>query len=250
MLRPGEPNSQVASRFALVYLFHRYALAAAINVVGSAEIPLSLAGDGQRKLAIWPADRQKEAVRLAVSALDPSKLEVPATIWGSLVPTENSGEDRERFSSSAGYLFSPQDGGRAIADVVVGGLLNPARMQRLLILSKEDTTGPSPSSVIDSLIEEAFNASAKTPAQQDLQGVVQAEVAERLMTLAVNPEATPEVQAAAFAGVRRTQQAVRSHAPATADLQRLDHEIDLFLVNPSQNVPKIRNSGAPPGPPV
>jgi hypothetical protein len=250
MLRPGEPNSRVASRFALVYLFHRYALAAAINVVGSAEIPLSLAGDGQPTLTIWPADRQKEALRLAVSALDPSKLEVPAELWTALVPTENSGDDPERFSSSAGYLFSPQDGARAVGEVVVGGLLNPERMQRLLILSKKDTNAPSPSSVIDSLLEEAFTTSAKSSAQQDLQGVVQAEVAERLMRLAVNPEATPEVQAAAFAGVRRAQQAVRSHTPATADLQRLDHEIELFLVNPAQNIPKIRNSGAPPGPPV
>ncbi|HEY6183931.1 MAG TPA: zinc-dependent metalloprotease, partial [Terriglobales bacterium] len=45
MLRPGEPNSMLASRFPLVYLFHRYALAAAINTVGSAKVPLSLAGD-------------------------------------------------------------------------------------------------------------------------------------------------------------------------------------------------------------
>ena len=38
--------------FPLVYLFHRYALAAAINVVGSAKIPLSLTGDGQTVVAL------------------------------------------------------------------------------------------------------------------------------------------------------------------------------------------------------
>ena len=250
MLRPGQPNSQLASRFALVYLFHRYALAAAINVVGSAEIPLSVAGDGQATLAIWPADRQKEAVRLAVSALNPAKLEVPPKLWRALVPTENSGDDPERFSSSAGYLFSPQDGGRAVAEVVVGGLLNPERMQRLLILSKQDSNAPSPASVIDSLVEAAFGSVAQTPIQQDLLAVVQAEVAEQLMTLAVNRDATPEVQATALAGVRKAQQAMRSQATSTADLQHLDHEIELFLANPAQNTPKIKNSGAPAGPPV
>jgi len=250
MLRPGQPNSQLASRFALVYLFHRYALAAAINVVGSAEIPLSVAGDGQATLAIWPADRQKEAVRLAVSALNPAKLEVPPKLWRALVPTENSGDDPERFSSSAGYSFSPQDGGRAVAEVVVGGLLNPERMQRLLILSKQDSNAPSPASVIDSLVEAAFRSVAQTPIQQDLLAVVQAEVAEQLMTLAVNRDATPEVQATALAGVRKAQQAMRSQATSTADLQHLDHEIELFLANPAQNTPKIKNSGAPAGPPV
>ena len=68
MLRPGEPNSMFTSRLPLVYLFHRYALGAAINVVGSAKIPLSLAGDGQKPVIIWPAESQKEALQLALGA--------------------------------------------------------------------------------------------------------------------------------------------------------------------------------------
>ena len=75
MLRPGEPNSMFTSRLPLVYLFHRYALGAAINVVGSAKVPLSLAGDGQQPIIIWPAESQKEALQLALSALNPSRSE-------------------------------------------------------------------------------------------------------------------------------------------------------------------------------
>src|SRR4029077_20938308 len=130
MLRPGEPNSQLASRFALVYLFHRYALAAAINVVGSAEIPLSVAGDGQKPVIIWPAESQREALQLALGALNPAQLNVPAEVWKASAPLENRDSDPEQFASSAGYLFSPQDGARAVSEIVVGGLLNPQRMQR------------------------------------------------------------------------------------------------------------------------
>jgi len=53
MLRKGEPASRLSARFALIYLFHRYALSSAINVIGSAKIPPTLAGDGQRPLEIW-----------------------------------------------------------------------------------------------------------------------------------------------------------------------------------------------------
>jgi len=70
-----------------------------------------------------------------------------------------------------------------------------------------------------------------------------------LMVLAANSEATPEVQAAALLGVHEVQGAIKTSAKSPT-LQRLDREISLFLQNPSQNTPKIRPAGAPPGPPV
>lgn len=249
MLRPGEPNSMLASRFALVYLFHRYALAAAVNVVGSAKIPLSLAGDGQQTVILWPAESQKEALRLLFSALDPAKLEVTPKLWSALAPAENRG-DPESFVSSAEYLFSPQDGARAVAEIVAGGLLNPQRVERLAVISRQDANAPSPDGVISALIGSAFSSPAKTSGQRDLQAVVQAEVAERLMILAENTDATPEVRAAALAGVHEVQEAVKRNPSPTADQRRLDHEIKLFLENPQQNTPKLKGSGAPAGPPV
>jgi Met-zincin/Domain of unknown function (DUF5117) len=250
MLRPGEPNSMFTSRLPLVYLFHRYALGAAINVVGSAKVPLSLAGDGQQSIIIWPAESQKEALQLALGALNPSQLNVPAEIWIALAPTENRDPDAERFASSAGYLFSPQDGARALTEIVVGGLLDPRRMQRLAVISEQDTHALSPGSVVSSLVTAAFSDTAKTATERDLAGVVQTEVAERLMILATNSEATPEVRAVALAGVREVQNAMKKKTAQGAAMEQIDHEIMLFLQNPEQNTPKLKSSGAPPGPPV
>ena len=250
MLRPGEPNSMLASRLPLVYLFHRYALGAAINVVGSAKVPLSLAGDGQEPLSVWPAESQKEALRLALLALSPAKLNIPPELWRVLAPVENRDSDPERFTSSAGYLFSPQDGARAVAEIVVGGLLNPKRMQRLAVISRRDPQSPSPESVVSALVTAAFSVVAKMPAEQDLAGVVQTEVAERLMVLAMNSDATPEVRAVALAGVREVQSTVKKGTARSPVIEQLDHEIVLFLQNPEQNTPKLKPSGAPAGPPV
>ena len=250
MLRPGEPNSMLASRLPLVYLFHRYALAAAINVVGSAKVPLSLAGDGQEPVSIWPAESQKEALRLALQALSPAKLGVPADVWKALAPVESGDADPERFTSSAGYLFSPQDGARALAEIVVGGLLNPKRMQRLAVISRQDARALSPGRVASALVNTAFADTARTPVERDLAGVIQTEVAERLMVLAANSDATPEVRAVALAGVREVQGAVRKIAVRGPEAEQIDHEIVLFLQNPEQNTPKLKPSGVPPGPPV
>lgn len=247
MLRPGEPVSSLASRFPLIYLFHRYALAAAVNVVGSAKIPLSLAGDGQQPVVPWPVEGQKEAVRLLLQALQPRELDISPELWRWLAPVENRNEDPERFRSSASYLFSPEDGARAVADIVVDGLLNPRRMQRLEVLAEKSSQALSPSTVISDLVRAGFPGSANT--NHVLSGVVQAKIGESLMTLATSPDATPEIQAVALAGVREVQSATRGSAESPG-LQWLNHEIELFLRDPQQNTPKPKPSGVPPGPPV
>jgi hypothetical protein len=168
----------------------------------------------------------------------------------SLAPVENRDSDSERFVSSAGYLFSPQDGARAVSGIVVGGLLDPERMQRLAVISRQESQAPSPRSVVSALVATAFSGTAKTSAERDLAGVVQTEVAERLMILAANSEATPEVRAAALAGVREVQSAVKKNAARGPGMEQIDHEIMLFLQNPGQNTPKLKSSGAPAGPPV
>jgi hypothetical protein len=163
---------------------------------------------------------------------------------------ETNDADAERFTSSAGYLFSPQDGARAVAEIVVGGLLNPQRMQRLTVIAREDAQALSADSVVSALVVAAFSDSPKTPAERDLAGVIQSEVAERLMVLAANSDATPEVRALALAGVRQVQSAIKGRVAGNAQAQQIDHEIVLFLQNPEQNTPKLKSSGAPAGPPV
>ena len=73
------------------------------------------------------------------------------------------------------------------------------------------------------------------------------------MQLAVSDAATGEVQAAAWAGVDEVEKAVAARSaaePQNAVIKRLRQEITLFRRDPKNNVPKLRPSGAPPGPPV
>jgi Met-zincin/Domain of unknown function (DUF5117) len=249
MLRPGEPNSMLTSRFAMVYLFHRYALAAAIRTVGSATIPLSLAGDGQKPVNIWPSAGQKEAVQLALQTLQPARLDVPSALWKELAPLENVSPDAERFTSSAGYLFSPQDGARAVCEIVVGGLLDSQRMERMAVISRQDAGAPSPAYVISAIVHAAFPGEAAKPEEKDLAAVVQTETADRLMILASDTSATPEVQAAALAGVEEVSNLLNRMPPGVT-AQFLKREIQLYRENPHQNVPKLPSSGAPEGPPT
>ncbi len=247
MLRPGEPWSNLASRFALVYLFHRYALSAAINVVGSAKIPPSVKGDGQQPVEAWPAASQREALDLLTNALSPAEIDVfPANLWKYLAP-DNAGHDPERFRSSAGYVFSQEDGARAITEIVAGGLLDPERMARAAVIKKQDAQAPGPEEIVGALLRTAFAPGAAK--DDELHGVVQTEIVERLMALAADEKATAPVQAAALAGVEQARGSIGG-TPADPALRRLAHEVELFLRDPKSYTPKPKPSGAPPGPPV
>ena len=247
MLRAGEPVGELNSRFALVYMFHQYALGSAVNVIGSAKIPPSLAGDGQTPVEVWPAASQREGLSLLMKALAPAELAVAPGLWKALAPS-SSRRDPEAFRSSAGYLFSPQDGARAVCEIVVGGLLDRTRMQRLASIRAEDAGALGPNDVVSALVSAAFpKAAAPDPA--GLSSVVQSQVAERLMILAADEDATPEVQAIAMAGVHAALDALGG-AGANAAGDALRDEIQRFLRDPKNNVPKLKPSGAPAGPPV
>jgi hypothetical protein len=120
-------------------------------------------------------------------------------------------------------------------------------MQRLATIARQNAGAPTPREVIASLVTATFTGPGKGAAE-DLAGVVQTDVAERLMLLALDEAATPEVQAAALQGVDDVRRIVR--AGPNAMWRRLDHEIGLFLSNPRENAPRLKPSGAPPGPPI
>ncbi|HEX2570670.1 MAG TPA: zinc-dependent metalloprotease [Polyangia bacterium] len=268
-LRRREPWSMLATRFPLVYLFHQYALGAAVNVVGGARIALALQGDGQRPVEVWPAASQRQALGLLLGALAPAALDVSPELWRSLAPPENVSPSPERFDSSAGYLFSPGDGARAVVEIVVGGLLDRERLERLVTIQHMDAAALGATEVVTALVRATFaqgpagkgkdqgkgkgpGAAEARGGAMELAGVVQSEVAERLMRLAMDAAAPSEVKAVAWAGVEEVQRALqgRKGAGLTALQAQIDREVALFLREPRLHVPGARGSGAPPGPPI
>jgi len=252
MLRNREPVSKLAARFALVYLFHRYALSSAINTIGSAKIPLALGGDAQKPIEIWNPQSQREALRLCLQALRPDQMEVPVRIWNTLVQHENEGVDPEAYKSTAGYLFSPYDGVRSIVEIVFGGVLDPERLARADAIHHFENAEPSSEELISTLVKGTFGATAIAASaaqkENDLSAVVEDELADRLMILAVDDNATPEVRSQAWTGVNAIYARVKAGRGATAS--GIARRIEAFMRDPKQNTPKLKPSGAPAGPPI
>jgi hypothetical protein len=240
-LRPREPASRLAARFTLIYLFHRYALDSAIHCIGSAKIPPTLTGDGQTPITIWDPQSQRDALRMALAELRPDQLEVPTKLWSSLIQYENHGLDAESYRSSAGYLFSPYDGARSVAEIVFGALLDAQRLARMDTIHHYNAASPDAAEAINAGIKAAF-ATEATKAS-DLQAVVQNELADRLMVLAADENARPEVRDEAWAGVSAVYDRLKRGGA-------LSRRIEAFMRDPKSNTPKLKPSGAPAGPPI
>ena len=154
-------------------------------------------------------------------------------------------EDKERFQSPAGYVFSPQDAARAVADAIFGPLFDSQRIERLIAIHSQQANAPGADEVITSVVKGVF---APDRTDDQLGQVVQTELAERLMGLAVDDKATAETQAAALQGVIEAQAALKGSGSAHAI--RLLSEIERFRRDPVNNTPKLKPSGAPEGPPI
>ncbi|HZU21227.1 MAG TPA: zinc-dependent metalloprotease, partial [Terriglobales bacterium] len=249
MLPAGEPWSDLGNLFPLVYMFHQYQLNAVVNMVGGAEIPPALKGDGQTPISVYPGEVQRSALAALMQALDAQQLDVRPELWQILAPFDGPGfgGDPERFRSSAGYLFSPEDGARAVCELVIGGLLEPSRVQRLITIQHEDHNAITPTDLVNSLVDAVFPQSGETTPGL-LGGVVQTELAERFMILAADSNATPEAQSIGWMGVDKVEGRV-ARGP-NAMQHRLAMEIAAFRRDPKANVPRLKPSGAPPGPPI
>ncbi|MBZ5525947.1 MAG: zinc-dependent metalloprotease, partial [Acidobacteriia bacterium] len=193
---------------------------------------------------------QREALRLALQALKPEELEISPAVWHSLVQYENQGPNPEAYRSSAGYVFSPYDGARSIAETIFDGLIDVQRLERLNSIHHFEASAPSAGEIISALVQNTFPAAGSTK-NSELSGVVQNELADRLMILAADDNAPPEVSADAWTGVEQIHAKLQGTTTArTAENAALKRKIEMFLRDPKRNVPKVKPSGAPAGPPI
>jgi hypothetical protein len=139
------------------------------------------------------------------------------------------------------------------ADLVVSGLLDPARAARLERFHAEDRSLPSLDEVVRAMLTRAWGAPGAGAAASDgLRGAVaqgiQTLTVTRLMDLAADGEADPAVRHVAGAALRRLATSLAGRTDAHGAGTRDD--IDRFLARPDQ--PRVRTPvpAAPPGEPI
>ncbi|MDP9176178.1 MAG: zinc-dependent metalloprotease [Gemmatimonadota bacterium] len=195
-IRVGEPIALLQERFVPVYLMHRFAINSLAKTIGGMEYSNAVRGDGVQATRPIDGAAQRRALSALVAALSPSELAIPDTVITLLGPRPYSYPQYvELFSSRTRPAFDELGAARTLAQMIVDAVLQRERAARLVQFASR---GPRPLTLdetIDSLTLTWSAPPRATPSAQALRRVAQRAVADRMLLLAADKEAAPEVRA-------------------------------------------------------
>jgi hypothetical protein len=255
-IRDGEPINLLQERFAALYFMHRFALNALSKTIGGMEYSNAVRGDGQQATRPIPYQQQANALGDMVAALRPTELAIPDTVLSLMSPNATAVTPFvELFGSRTRPAFDELGAGQTLAQMIVDMILQRDRAARLVQFA---TRGSGPhltlGATIDALVNATWNGSAATPKLAALQRVTQRVVTEKLLYLAADSDAAPEVRAMAALKIGDLRNRARGKLAAAKDDDERAHW--LSIVNECTRwiekgeLPKLtRSLVAPPGDP-
>jgi hypothetical protein len=222
-IRVGEPVALLQERFVPLYFMHRFALNSLTKTIGGMEYANAIRGD--RVQATRPIDgaTQRAALATLISALDPRQLAIPDTVLTLLGPRPFSYQPYvELFSSRTRPAFDELGAARTLAQMIVDGILQRERAARVVAFQ---TRMPNPltfGEVVDGLTSDWGVPELASPKLDALRRVSQRAVVDRMLLLAADKEAAPEVRSLIELKMNSLRARSRSLA-SSGDEQRRAH---------------------------
>jgi hypothetical protein len=202
----GEPIATLEERLAPLYFFHRFALNGVTKAIGGLEYAYAVRGDNQTESKPVSGARQRAALSALLAELQPSELAIPDTVIALIGPrpsgysgaVNNSNSPvGELFRGRTDPAFDELSAARTLAQMIVDGILQRERAARLVAFATRGPNMLTLGETVDSLVARTWNQRDATPKAAALRRVAQRAVADRLLTLAADTSAAPEVRAVA-----------------------------------------------------
>ena len=222
-IRVGEPIALLQERFVPLYLMHRFALNSLTKTIGGMEYANAVRGDRVQATRPIDAATQRAALATLISALEPRELAIPDTVLTLLGPRPFSYQPYvELFSSRTRPAFDELGAARTLAQMIVDGILQRERAARVVAFQ---TRMPNPltlGEVVDALTSDWGAPRLASPKLDALRRVTQRAVVDRVLLLAADKEAAPEVRS--LVELKMISLRARSRALASSgDEQRRAH---------------------------
>ena len=255
-IKPGTPMAQLEQTLVPLYLFHRYQMEAAIKLIGGLNYRYNLRGDGQPDPKVVDPAEQKKAIEAVLKTLSPDTLTLPQSILSILPPVPPGyPRTRESFPSHTGLTFDPVAAAESAADLTLAGLLDPARVARIVEYHMYVPGAPSLRILMESISATvASRTEGGHTTSSEVERAVEFRALEAMLALAINPEASSQVRAIARWHIADLLKQWTS-APPPQDSAEAIHRaamierIQEFDRDPAKFVP-AKPMDAPPGMPI
>jgi hypothetical protein len=195
-IRVGEPIALLQERFVPVYLMHRFAINSVSKTIGGMEYSNAVRGDGAQETHPIDGATQRRALSALIGALTPTELAIPDTVITLLGPRPFSYDPYvELFNSQTNPAFDELGAARTLAQMIVDAILQRERAGRLVQFSIRGRAPLTLAETIDSLTASWYSVRSGSAKTDALRRVGQRAVADRLLLLAADKEAAPDVRA-------------------------------------------------------
>jgi hypothetical protein len=222
-IREGEPVATLQERLAPLYFWHRFALNGVAKMIGGMTYANTVKGDGQVATRPVEGPRQRKALSWLLACIQPHMLAIPDSVLALLGPRP-SGYDGpvnnsnspvgELFRGRTEPAFDELSAARTLAQMIVDGILQRERAARLVTFANRGPNMLTLGETIDSLVARTWQESDRgySPKFVALRRVTQRAVADRLLALAADAEAAPEVRAMAEYQIGRLRSVAQQRA--------------------------------------
>ncbi|MBA3646328.1 MAG: zinc-dependent metalloprotease [Gemmatimonadaceae bacterium] len=212
-IRTGEPVALLQERFVPVYMLHRFAINSVAKTIGGMEYSNAIRGDYEQATHVIDGATQRRALSALIEALSPKGLAIPDTILTLLGPRPYSYNPYiELFPSRTRPAFDELGAARSLAQLIVDAVLERERAARLVQFYRQGIRQLTLGEVIDSLTADWKAGNSGSLQWDAMRRVKQRAVADRLILLAADKDASPEARAI----VELKMSALRSRAKQLA----------------------------------
>lgn len=253
----GTPLSNLELKLLPLYLHHRYQTIAAAKSVGGVNFTYAVrtaGGPNPGTVAeIVPAARQRAALAAVLDTMSVDVLRIPGRILNLIPPTAfgYQGGTAEPFERHTDPTFDPIGAATIAADIPISALLNPERAARLEDQAARNPRNPGFDDVVAALVAKTWKAAEPADAYgAAIQRAVETLLVTRLMDLASNAQAAPQVRADATQGLRDIAALTRTVASSRAHLAATRDDIDRFLKRPAEPFKRTDPLATPAGEPI
>lgn len=255
-IRPGRPMATLEEVLVPIYLIHRFQLIAVGKLVGGHEFNYAMRGDGQDISSPVSPDRQREAIAALINTLSPAVLRVPENLL-RLIPPRPPGhpKSRETFPTDTGKVFELFGAAKSAASLTLEVMLEPSRAARMTATRARNSTSPGFDELTDDLLRATWFASHPSGIDGEIQRSTNILALDRLMMLAVNADADPQVRAIALDAINQLDSWLAPRAASESDSAWRAHygfarfRIEQMRDDPS-SVEQIEPVTVPPGEPI
>jgi hypothetical protein len=230
-IRAGEPVATLQERLAPLYFWHRFALNGVTKTIGGMTYANTVRGDAQTATRPIAGAQQRAALSALLTELQPTELAIPDTVLNLLGPRP-SGYDGpvnnsnspvgELFRGRTDPAFDELSAARTLSQMIVDGILQRERAARLVAFASRGPNMLTLGETIDSLVARTWEArdAGPSPKTAALRRVTQRAVADRLLALAADADAAPEVRAMAEYEIVRLRPMAQRQASSGETMNR------------------------------